>query len=160
MFQAEKISRTATIKLNGGFEQVFPLFGPVREMDWAEGWDPHILVSNAENIERHMVFQTHSHLPGEEGRYTWTVSIYDPDQGLIEYTVFTESRLWWIRIECQQLSGKAICEAEITYTFVSLDDHGNELNKLALAGMFRHDLKDWELAINHFLQSGGRLHHP
>jgi hypothetical protein len=56
MFKAEKISREATIRLNGNFEQVFPLFGPVREKDWADGWDPQILLSEADNIEEHMVF--------------------------------------------------------------------------------------------------------
>ncbi len=161
MFKAEKISQTGMIKLNGAFEQVFPLFGPVRERDWAEGWDPHILLSGSDNIEEHMVFQTHTHLPGEEGSYTWIVSKYRREQGLVEYTVYAGYRLWWITIVCRQRGEEPVCDAEITYTFVGLNAQGNALNQLALKRMYQHDLRDWETAINHFLKTGERLpHHP
>lgn len=159
MFKAKKISRTASIMLNGAFEHVFPLFGPVREKDWAEGWDPQILFSGSENIEEHMVFQTPAHLPGEEGCYTWTVSKYQPEHGLIEYTVFTENRLWWIAIVCHQRGDEPVCIAEVTYTFVGLSAGGDELNGLALKRMYQQDLKDWEKAINDYLETGKRMHH-
>jgi hypothetical protein len=120
MFKAEKISREATIRLNGNFEQVFPLFGPVREKDWADGWDPQILLSEADNIEEHMVFQTPAHLEDEDGVYTWTVSKFVPQEGQIEYTIFADVRLWWITILCLEPPDGGHCEATITYTFVGL----------------------------------------
>jgi hypothetical protein len=145
--------------LQGSFGQVFPLFGPMREKDWADGWDPQILLSEAVNIEEHMVFQTHTHLEGETGHYTWTVSKYDPEQGLIEYTVFAESRLWWITIHCREAPDGESCEAMITYTYVGLDPLGEERNARALSQMYRHSLKDWEQAINHYLETGLMLRH-
>ena len=160
MFEAEKIHRSRTIRLKGSFEKVFPLFGPVREKDWAEGWDPHVLLSQSENIEEHMVFQSPSHFEDEGDHYTWTVSKYNPDQGQIEYTVFTDSRLWWITIDCRPEPGGESCKATITYTYVGLNDLGNRLNAHALESMFKHNLKDWELAINHYLETGSRLRHP
>jgi len=48
----------------------------------------------------------------------------------------------------------------ITYTYVGLNDLGNRLNAHALESMFKHNLKDWELAINHYLETGSRLRHP
>jgi hypothetical protein len=159
MFKAERLSRTATITLDGPFEQVFPLFGPIREKEWAEGWDPQIVLLETDNIEKHMVFQTHPHLDDEQGMFTWTVSAYNPAEGFIEYTVFAETRLWWISIKCRQRSDKASCEAEIAYTYVGLNQNGNELNRLALAAMYKHDLKDWEHAINHYLDTGSLLRH-
>lgn len=160
MFEAEKIYRSSTIKLKDNFEQVFPLFGPVREKDWADGWDPHVLLSDSENIEEHMVFQSPSHLEDGEDHYTWIVSKYIPDQGQIEYTVFTESRLWWITIDCKPEPGGESCEATVTYTYVGLTARGNRLNATALEAMFKHDLKDWEHAINHYLETGSVLRHP
>jgi len=159
MFKGEQISQTATIRLNGRFDQVFPLFGPVREKDWAAGWDPQIVHCDSDNIAEHMVFQTHSHLEDETGLYTWTVSKYTPEQGLIEYTVFADNRLWWIMILCDEREGK-YCEASITYTFVGFNEVGDGRNRLALTTMFKHGLKDWEHAINHYLETGDLLHHP
>jgi hypothetical protein len=154
MFKAQKVSRSRTILLKGSFERVFPLFGPIREKDWAEGWDPHILLSEAENIEEHMVFQTASHFKEEQEHYTWTVSKYEPDQGLIEYTVFADTRLWWITILCREGPDEAHSKATITYTYVGLSEVGNQSNTIALKSMFKHDLKDWEQALNHFLDTG------
>lgn len=159
MFEAEKIQRSSTIQLKGKFEQVFPLFGPIREKDWAEGWDPHILFSDAENIEEHMVFQTPSHREDSSELHTWTVSKYNPELGQIEYTVFTDSRLWWITINCQPEPDVETCKATITYTYVGLNERGNRLNTQALEAMFKHNLKDWERAINHYLETGSILHH-
>ena len=160
MHNGQKITRTASIRLNATFDVVFPLFGPVREMDWAHGWDPTIIYSKADNIEERMVFQTHAHIQDEEGPYTWTVSKYVPDAGQIEYTVFDLARIWWINIECQAIEAESICQAQITYTYIGLNPDGDERNKLALAAMFQHGLKDWELAINHFLETGSQLDHP
>ena len=39
-FKAQRLSRTGVITLNASLDQVFPLFGPMREMEWAEGWQP------------------------------------------------------------------------------------------------------------------------
>lgn len=96
-FVPARISRTRTIALNAPLEKVFPLFGPIREKEWAADWEPRILYSATGFVEEHMVFKTrprHSREPD----FTWTVSKYHPDQALIEYTVFTSERLWWITI--------------------------------------------------------------
>ena len=159
MFKAEKISQTASIQLRGNFEQVFPLFGPVREKDWADGWDPQILLLEADNIEEHMVFQTPAHLEDEDGLYTWIVSKFISQEGQIEYTIFADVRLWWISIQCQEEPDGQHCEATITYTFVGLNEAGVERNATALAGMYKHDLMDWEHAINHYLETGTLLRH-
>ena len=154
-----KISQSATIYLKGRFDEVFPLFGPIRERDWAHGWDPKILLCEAENIEEHMIFQTHSHFDDETQPYTWTVSKFDPAVGFIEYTIFTEERLWWITIHCKETTDGKQCKAAISYTFAGLNENGNRRNQLALAAMYKDDLKDWERAINHYLITGEQLIH-
>ena len=160
MHKPTKLSKTATITLNGPFEQVFPLFGPVRERDWAEGWEPQILLSDAGNIEEHMVFQTQPHFEEETRPYTWTVSKFEPAAGFIEYTTFAEDRLWWITIQCEELPSGEQCRAAIRYTYVGFNQNGNHRNQLALAAMYEHGLKDWEYAINYYLDTGQRLTNP
>ena len=96
-FKSERISKTSTITLNASLESVFPLFGPIREKEWAAGWEPQVLYSTTNLVEEHMVFKAPSHHEHEPDS-TWTVSKYHPDQAFIEYTVFVPERLWWITI--------------------------------------------------------------
>ncbi len=42
--------------------------------------------------------------------------------------------------------------AEITYTFFPLNEEGLKLNKHRLHLMYAKDLKDWEEAINDYLE--------
>ena len=154
-FKSERISRTSSITLNASLNRVFPLFGPIKEMEWAAGWEPKVIYSTTDMEER-MVFQTRSP-HGPEPVFTWSVSKYQPDQAFIEYTVFTSERLWWITIQCREDNEREKTTAEITYTYTGLTEQGNVHNANALAAMYRHDLKDWEEAINHYLTTGERL---
>jgi hypothetical protein len=95
----------------------------------------------------------------EDGVYTWTVSKFTPQEGQIEYTIFADVRLWWITILCLEPPDGGHCEATITYTFVGLNELGIERNASSLATMYKHDLKDWEHAINHYLETGSLLRH-
>lgn len=151
---AERISRCAVITLNGTIEQVFPLFGPVKEKEWAEGWDPEIIYSESGLVEEHMIFRTKAHHPSES-HYTWAITQYDPDRHHIEYTVSTVNRIWFIRVVCKRDASKTT--AEVCYTYTGLNETGNDLNRKALEKMYAHDLKDWEKAINYYLQYGKQL---
>ena len=156
-FKSVRISKTSIIVLNAPLKQVFPLFGPIKEKGWAAGWEPHVIYA-ATDLEEHMIFQTQSH-HGQEPDSTWTVSKYHPDQAFIEYTVFAPERIWWIAIECCAGKAAGMTEAKITYTYTGLTERGNTINEKALTTMYRHDLKDWEAAINHYLETGRRLEH-
>ncbi len=153
------VSQTSTIVLAGTLEQVFPLFGPIREQEWAEGWQPRILFPDSGDIREHMVFLAESHDADHPFTATWIVSKFDPADGFIEYTVFTDARIWWISIQCDHGEQTSTTHATITYSFLGLDEQASATNERALESMFRHDLKDWEEAINHYLRTGVRLHH-
>jgi hypothetical protein len=157
-FTSKRISRTSTITLNAPLREAFPLFGPIREREWAAGWNPEILYSTTGLVDEHMVFKTPSHGHGEPD-YIWTVSKYAPDRTLIEYTVSTPERLWTITIRCREGIPDRSTEAEITYTYTGLTALGNAINERALQVMYAHDLRDWEEAINHYLATGERLEH-
>lgn len=152
-FQAERLQRTASIIVKAPIEKVFQLFGPIREKEWAAGWEPSILLSKDLLIEEHMIFQTKGH--AGEDKYTWAVTQFRPDIHLVEYTVFTSERIWFIRVVCESAGEKT--KASVTYTFTGLTEEGNRKNKLAIEKMYVRNLKDWEEAINHYLETGQRL---
>jgi hypothetical protein len=150
-FKPERISQHASIELDGSINNVFPLFGPVLEKKWAEGWDPEIMYSTTGVVEDHMIFRTKAHdLP--EDWYTWVITRYEPENFFIEYTVSTSKRMWFISIQCAQKRSKTI--AAISYTYTGFSQEGNELNNTAMKKIFAHDLKDWEEAINYYLKNG------
>lgn len=159
VFTSKRLTRSAEICLRGALDRVFPLFGALREQEWAAGWDPQVLFSESGEIEERMVFRTSSAHGHAEGPYTWIVSKYLPEGRQVEYTVFTTERVWWIEICCRE--GKASGEtlARVTYTYNGLSEHGNRLNAMAAERMFAEDLHDWERAINHYLETGELLTH-
>ena len=157
-FQASRISRSATITVNAPLEEAFALFGPIREKDWADGWDLQVIDSPGELVQERMVFTTQSHFGLEEPDDVWIVSTYSLGDTFIEYTVFAPNRLWWIEIACDPLAGNESTKAKITYTYLGLTERGNALNDQALERMFADDLRDWEEAVNHYLATGERKH--
>jgi hypothetical protein len=152
-FTPVRISQCASILLNADIENVFPLFGPIREMEWADGWNPEILYAHAE-VEEHMVFRTTSTNP-EEGFYQWVISKYNPEKKEIEYTVTAIERIWFIKVECT--THKYFTLATITYTYIGLTEAGHLRNRAGLECIFSRKLNDWEDAINHYLKTGEKL---
>ena len=161
-FVSKRITKTRSIIIKAPITKVFPLFNPVKEKEWAAGWEPQFLTESTrdQEVEERMVFRTQSPHGHDEIDYIWTISKYLPDQAFIEYTVFTPERLWWITIQCRNEIPNHTTTAEVTYTFTGLTDKGNAINEKALHAMYAHDLKDWEEAINHYLMTGEKvLHH-
>jgi hypothetical protein len=150
-FKSKRISRTSTITLNAPLDESFPLFGPVREQEWAAEWQPEILYSTTNLVEERMVFKTPTHHGHEEA--TWVVSKYRPEQSFIEYTVFASERVWWLTIQCREDIPHQTTKAEITYTYTGLTEKGNAVIEKELQMMYARDLKNWEEAINHYLKT-------
>jgi hypothetical protein len=157
-FQPKRISRSAAITVDAPLDEAFALFGPIREKDWSEGWDPELIDPADELVQERMVFTTQSHFGQEEPDDVWIVSAYSLGDSFIEYTVFAHEHVHWIEVVCESIAGGAQTRAEITYTYLGLTDRGNSLNKQALEQIFERDLRDWEEAINHFLATGERKH--
>lgn len=152
-FKPERISKTASFIVDERIENVFPLFGPIREKEWAEGWEPEIIFSTNNLVEEHMIFRTK--VSSDEKYYTWVITQFDVSRHLVEYTVSTKNRIWFIRVQCQP-SGEST-KATVSYTYTGMNSEGNQLNRDALAKMYINDLKDWQEAINYYLHNGKML---
>jgi len=151
-FKPERIQRSSTFHVEALVEKSFPLFGPLLEMEWAVGWEPRIIYLQQKFVEEHMIFKTKSNY-GED--YLWAVTQFNPDAHTIEYTVTASERIWFIQVECEKDGDRT--KVTVTYTYTGLSEKGNQQNKEALQKMFAHELKDWEKAINYYLETGEQL---
>jgi hypothetical protein len=155
-FKAEHIKQSATIHLDAPINKVFPLFGPIREKDWAYGWNPQVIYPGDTLVAKQMVFRTQGGLHGSPETYTWVIVNYEPLQSTIEYMVSASERLWFITVSCRPSGSDTL--ATVTYSYTGLTEEGNRKNKQAIIDMFASELKDWEAAINHYLKTGTQLH--
>jgi hypothetical protein len=156
-FKSEKISKTASITLNAGIDSVFPLFGAFEERKWSEGWNPTPIYPLTETVEEGTTFKTEGHRHGER-EFLWRVSKYNSNQHLIQYLVSSENRCWTITVICSTAADNKTL-AQITYTYVGLNKLGNEINKHAIATIYKEDLQDWQDDINYYLSTGATKSH-
>lgn len=153
-FVSQRVSKTATFEIQAPADAVFPFFGPIKEKEWAYGWDPQRIYPEDASMEEHMIFQSKSS-NAHESYFIWMVTKLDVSARLIEYTVSTPNRIWTIGVQCQPQGSNT--KVVVTYTYTGLNELGNELNRKALDQMYTEDLKDWERALNHYLQTGEML---
>jgi len=151
-FKAEKVSRTATYNVNADIDTIFPLYGAFEERKWADGWAPRLIYPATETIEEGTTFKTDGHGHGEM-EFLWRISKYDPQNYLIQYLVSTENRYWTITVKCKALSDTST-STTVTYSYIGLNDLGNEINKHAIDKMYSKNLEDWKEAIDYFLKNG------
>ena len=152
VFKSERIEREASFMAQAPIDKVFPLFGPIREMEWAAGWEPEIIVGA--DLQLHTIFKTPSGF-AEEPYYLWAITQCLVSDHKIEYTVSTANRIWFITVACEPVQDKT--KVTVRYRYTSLTPLGNRLNQLALKEMFAQNLSDWEEAMNYYLATGKRL---
>ena len=151
-FISEKISRIATIVINGNVKEVFPLFGAFEERKWAPHWEPILIYPKKEIIEEGTTFKVKLHRHRSESESLWIVTKYNIQNHIIQYLVSTNNRYWTITVKCTS-NNENKTNASVTYTYIGLNEKGNELNKVSIDRMYKNDLKDWENAMNEYLAS-------
>src|SRR5438552_16812200 len=108
----EQKTQSFTIALKGSVAAVTPLFGPVREAEWAPGWAPRF-IHPAEGGQRDGVVFTTTSVNGKAR--LWLVTAYDVKKGRVEY-VFVAPGFTANEIKIQVMpNGEKQCKATITY---------------------------------------------
>lgn len=162
-FKAQRISRTASITAKGNIDLIYPLFGAFEERKVAYGWNPILIYPDTETIEEGTTFKiisdSHGHTGHGEKEYIWRVTRYDPANHLIQYLVSTPNRYWTVTVTCEAIDAEQT-KATVTYTYIGLNELGNEINQKAMDAMFKHNLKDWEDGINYYLRTGRAINAP
>ena len=148
----EQRAQSFTIGLNGSVADVTPLFGPVRESEWAPDWSPRFIHPAQGEQREGVVFTTTS---GDGRDRLWLLTTYDLRNGRVEYVVMTPA-FTASEIKIRVLSdGERHSRATITYRRSALAPEGNtEVAKLDEHWAEQQRIH-WETAINKALTKSG-----
>lgn len=143
----EHAQASITLRLPAQPSVVFPLFGPVRESEWAPHWNPTILYPPGRSQSAGAVFTTKQH----DRDVVWVETSYDEAALRIGYVIVRPG------ISASQLDialkpiGDQETEATVTHRVTSLSEEGDRFVK-EFAAEFPTERDHWEQAIS------GRLH--
>ncbi len=148
----EQRTQSFTIVLKGSIADVTPLFGPVREAEWAPSWVPHFL-HPPEGVQREGAVFTTTTSTGRER--LWLLTVYDVNEGRVEYVVVTPG-VTANEVKIRVIpDGDRQCNATITYRHSAIAPEGNEeVNKLD-GHWAEQQRTHWETAINAALEKEG-----
>jgi hypothetical protein len=148
----EQRTQSFTIVLNDSVADVTPVFGPLREAEWAPDWSPRFIYPVKGAQREGVVFTTKS-VNGKDR--LWLLTTYDVRNGRVEYVAitpaFTASEIK-IRVVPD---GEQRCKATITYRRSALAPEGNEEVAKLDAHWAEEQRIHWETAINEALVKGG-----
>ena len=134
--------------------RVFPLLCPVREIEWAAGWLPHLVISSSGVAERDCVFIT----PDESGAAFWYVTRHEPEKWFVEMLKILPG-VAACRLEIQLIADGEQCLADVTYSHTSLGEAGDEFVARFTVEHYQKFMEAWEMELNKFLKTGRRLTH-
>jgi hypothetical protein len=140
---------TFAITLQAPPGRALPLFGPVREAEWAHGWSPRFLYPAGGAQREGTVFMTHDE---DRGHAVWVLTDLDEADGRVGYVLVSPGFvLMEIKIRLAPV-GEHQSRATVTYRRTALADAANHF----VSG-FTHEWEEkqqayWEGAINAALQ--------
>lgn len=121
--QLKQSTQSFTVIVEGSVPQATPLFGPVRESEWAPTWRPHFLHPPQGAQQEGAVFTA---LSGDGRERLWLMTEFDPNAGKVDYVFvspgFTAAELK-IRLAPD---GARTCKVTVTYRYSALTAQGNE----------------------------------
>jgi len=153
-FKAKKLIRTYCQTINAEPAMVFPLLCPVKEAQWLDGWQYHLIYSESGFAEEGCVFST----PQEGEQDTiWIITKHDKDNYEIEFTRFTpDSRTCVLNISVEP-QNENTSSVHIEYAYTAISDEGNKFIAELTEEKFLSAVKFWEKSMNYFLETGEKL---
>lgn len=144
-----RATRRHVQRLEAPAETVFPLLCPVRECDWAVGWEVPLVVSASGVAEPDCVFTTRA----EPVDAVWCVTRHEPAAGFVEMLKITPE-VTACRLTIQLRPATHGCDAEVTYTHTSLGPRGDAFVASFTEEYYREFMQAWEAELNHYLRHG------
>jgi len=144
-------TQSFTIFLQSPVGEATPLFGPVREAEWAPSWNPRF-VNPPEPAQREGIVFTTPNIQGKER--IWLVTEFDTKAGRVSYVLITPGiDLVTLKIRVQP-DGDRHSKATIVYVFTALSPAGNAEVNQHDAHWAEQQRVHWETAINAVLAKG------
>ena len=144
----ERFTHTTELLLNGTPDTVFPLFGPIREKEWAAGWNPFMVYSESPLGDHPGTIFVVAHENGR--RAIWYVTQFDAVRRVAEYIcIMSPDVMKVIQVRCEPAEPNRT-RAFVTYTYTALSSDGNT----TIAHLRHHHptmVAEWEAMINQCL---------
>ncbi len=151
-FQSTRITKSATITLNGTIDEVLPLFGAREEQKWEPDWKPEFIYPIDKPDEKNNVFRVEHKGHGIHANMVsyWVMTERSRERNKVSYAIFSDNDIATIDIQIDAASDSTTT-ALIEYNWTSLDDDGSKLIEKKAEHIFSDNLVDWEEAINQYL---------
>jgi hypothetical protein len=147
----EQRRQSFRIVLNGSVADVTPLFGPVREAEWAPTWKPRFIHPVEGGQREGVVFMTTS---ANRSERLWLLTAYDEKEGRVEY-VFVTPGFTANEIKIRVVpEGERKCQATVIYRHSALAPEGNEEVAKLDTQWAEEQRVHWQTAINALLAKG------
>jgi len=147
-----RVTRTYTQTLVASPDKVFPLLCPVREIDWAVGWQPLCVFSFSGIAEPDCVFVT----PGDPADTIWYVTRHEPENWLVEMVKITPG-ITACRLIVRLYPSGSGCDAAVTYSYTSLGPEGDKFVESFTEDYYCEFMRAWEAELNYYLSTGRKL---
>ena len=128
---------------------IFPLLCPVKEVAWAEGWDPEIIITASGFAEEGCAFVTGK---GRDRSY-WVITTLDPSSGILRMVRITpDVAVCQVDIEVEAVAaGKT--DVSIAYTLTSLGPGGDAHVTAFTEARYLEFMELWERELSAYLHS-------
>lgn len=141
------LERRHDIVLDGPVDRVFPLFTPLGETLWVDGWNPEFLHPSSGETSDGMVFRTRH---GDE-ETLWACVDFDPTAHRVRYARVTPaSRFGFVEVICRE-AGAGRTEASVAYTFTALTPDGQSYLSDLTEAAFARMIEEWRALIDRWL---------
>ena len=152
-----RIKHTRSISSPAAPDKVFPLLCPVREIDWAPGWQPDWVISDSGVAEKGCVFQT----PGDDSHKsdtaTWVVTRHEPVELKVEMLKIIPGHT----VSCLKVAlepgNNGGTLATISYEYTALGPEGRKFVDECDDEWYEKMMDHWQTAMNHYLATGSLI---
>jgi hypothetical protein len=153
---ATRERRTMRLALHAPADEAFPLFGPVREAEWAPDWSPEFLAPTPPaQVSDGAVFRTAGH---GGRRSVWVMTTYDTVARHVAYVIVTPD-LAAVELDIRVgADGDHASIADVVYRLTALGPDGEAYLRHWLEH-FPDMRPHWEHALNQRFEGGPRAAH-
>jgi len=148
-FKPERFVASGRFQLDSTVAQAFPMFEPIGEKQWAQGWDPQAIFPPDIEPAEGTVFET---LGSKGVPSIWTITHFDLDRE-IEYTVVTPGHdTTQVVVTCKSV-GPTKTEVSVIYRITGLSEKGNEFGRAHKLN-FNSIMEHWREHVSLALKGG------
>ncbi len=149
----ERVSHVYQQHLQAAPDRVLPLLTPLGERAWAHGWEPEVRWEPPGGGAGTLFVIRH---PGQPDTL-WLLDTWEPAAGHVHYVHLTPgSEVTEIDIRLRP-DGATRSIATVRYTWTALGAPGVALVRSKTPQAYLQAMREWELALNHFLTTGQTL---